>query len=139
MDLIEDIIAIRYPLPKPGDVHPEELFADALEAAERDRAEAAADLQARCDGLEIDPLLLELQNASARRRAAEADTRRLLAYARQFHGTRPYKLEDLAAATGMTPSGVRTAFSDAEIAFVTEHVNRAADGRPSRSGPRGAR
>lgn len=138
MDVIGDIAAIRHPLPRPQDVTPPELFPDALEQAERARAQEAVGLGAATDGLEADPLLVALSDARARRRAAEAEIRRLLAYGRAFHGSRPYKLEDLAEASGMTPSGVRTAFGEAEVDFVTEQVGRSPDARTARRSKDGA-
>ncbi|MFI8186717.1 hypothetical protein ACIF70_40480 [Actinacidiphila glaucinigra] len=132
VNVIGDIAAIRHPLPRPQDVTPPEQFPDALEQVERARAQEAMSLEAASDGLEADPLLVALSDARARRRAAEAEVRRLLAYGRAFHGSRPYRLEDLAEASGMTPSGVRTAFGEAELDFVTEQVGRAPDARTAR-------
>lgn len=51
--------------------------------------------------------------------AAEARMRRLIAYGREFTRPRPYRLEDLARAAGMSLSGVRTAYADAEVARLT--------------------
>jgi hypothetical protein len=44
--------------------------------------------------------------------AAEARMRVLIAYGREFTRPRPYRLEDLARAVGMSISGVRTAYAD---------------------------
>jgi AraC-like DNA-binding protein len=52
--------------------------------------------------------------------AAERDLRLLLAYAREFAEPRPYRLEDLARAAGMSISGVRTAYDHDEITQVAE-------------------
>ncbi|MFJ8364456.1 hypothetical protein [Streptomyces sp. NPDC093984] len=132
MDLIGDIAAIRTPLPQPGDVTPEECFDDVREQAEHARTEDAADLQAQCDGLEEDPLLLALRNARARKEAAEAEIRQLLAYGREFHGQRPYRLESLAEASGMSLSGVRTAYTRREIDAVARQIGRSPDSRRAR-------
>src|SRR6266705_2967895 len=55
--------------------------------------------------------------------AARAEDERavllLLAYAREFAEPRPYRLEDLARAAGMSISGIRTAYDDDEIGEVT--------------------
>ena len=40
----------------------------------------------------------------------------LIAYGREFTRPRPYRLEDLARAAGMSISGVRTAYADDEVA-----------------------
>jgi hypothetical protein len=50
--------------------------------------------------------------------AAEARMRLLIAYGREFTRPRPYRLEDLARAAGMSISGVRTAYDDDEVAEV---------------------
>jgi hypothetical protein len=132
MDVTGDIAAIRNPLPRPEDVTPRELYLDAREQVEQARIDDALSLEAASDGLETDPLLLALRSARDRRAAADDEIRRLLAYGRTFHGTRPYKLEDLAGAVAMTPSGVRTAFDEPEIAFVAREVGREPDGRRTR-------
>jgi hypothetical protein len=46
--------------------------------------------------------------------------RRLLAYGREFTRPRPYRLADLADASGMSISGVRTAYDDHEIQQVAQ-------------------
>jgi hypothetical protein len=116
-DLIDNITAlvVRADLDaQPADVH------DAIMAsAEGDRAELAGQLRlARDEGGE-DPLITLLGRARARMLAAERDLRLLLAYAREFAEPRPYRLEDLARAAGMSISGIRTAYDDDEIAEVT--------------------
>jgi hypothetical protein len=62
-----------------------------------------------------DPLLAALAAARQRKVRAEADMRLLLAYAREHVKPRPYRLADLAQAAGMSPSGVRTAYTRADI------------------------
>ncbi|GAA3493911.1 hypothetical protein ACWEV9_27425 [Streptomyces albogriseolus] len=132
MDLIGDLAAIRVPLPQPGDVTPEELYPDALEEAEQARENYALSLEAQHDDLQEDPLLIALGNARAAREAADREIRHLLAYGREFHGERPYKLEPLARASGMTPSGIRTAYGSSEIETVTRCIGRTPDSRRAR-------
>jgi len=62
-----------------------------------------------------DPLLAALHEARRLRDAADRDIRLLLAYAREFTRPRPYRLTDLAAAAGMSISGVRTAYTREHI------------------------
>ncbi|MEV4334197.1 hypothetical protein AB0K02_27330 [Streptomyces sp. NPDC049597] len=133
MYLISDIAAIRFPLPVPGSVTPPDLYFEACEQAERLRAEEAENLQAASDGLDADPLLLALQDARARKAAADAEIRRLLAYGREFHGARPYRLESLSEASGMTISGVRTAYGHDEITEVAREVRRDPNRRTAKS------
>jgi hypothetical protein len=59
---------------------------------------------ARDEGGE-DPLLTSLAHARDRMLAAERDLRLLIAYAREFAEPRPYRLDDLARAAGMSISG----------------------------------
>jgi len=63
-----------------------------------------------------DPVLAALRAARARRDQADRDIRILLAYARELTTPRPYRLADLADATGMSISGVRTAYAHHDIA-----------------------
>ncbi|MGC0344336.1 hypothetical protein [Streptomyces sp. SLBN-8D4] len=132
MNLIGDLAAIRIPLPQPGDVTPEELHPEAREEAEQAREDYASALEAQCDDLSEDPVLLALGNARAAREAADREIRLLLAYAREFHGERPYKLEPLAQASGMTPSGIRTAYGSSEIETVARGIGRTPDSRRAR-------
>src|SRR5947207_15029547 len=62
-----------------------------------------------------DPVLAALRAARARRDQADRDIRILLAYARELAAPRPYRLADLAEATGRSISGVRTAYTAADI------------------------
>ncbi|MER7001135.1 hypothetical protein [Streptomyces sp. NPDC000410] len=133
MDLVNDIAAIRFPLPPPGSVTPADLYFEACEQAERLRAEEAESLEAASEGLDADPLLLALQDARARKAAADAEIRRLLAYGREFHGARPYRLESLAEASGMTISGIRTAYGNDEITEVAREVRRDPNRRTANS------
>jgi hypothetical protein len=62
-----------------------------------------------------DPLLAALADARQRKERAERDIRLLLAYAREHTQPRPYRLANLAQAAGMSISGVRTAYTQADI------------------------
>jgi len=67
---------------------------------------------------DFDPLLDEIAAARYAMLQAEARMRLLIAYGREFIRPRPYRLEDLARASGMSISGVRTAYDEDEIAEV---------------------
>ena len=62
-----------------------------------------------------DPLLTALEDAARRKQQASRDMRLLLAYAREVITPRPYRLADLAQAAGISISGVRTAYTGADI------------------------
>jgi hypothetical protein len=62
-----------------------------------------------------DPLLVALADASQRKQQATNEIRLLLAYAREIITPRPYRLADLAQAAGISISGVRTAYTGADI------------------------
>ena len=62
-----------------------------------------------------DPLLAALADARQRKQRADHDIRLLLAYAREHVQPRPYRLADLARAAGMSSSGVRTAYTQADV------------------------
>jgi hypothetical protein len=70
------------------------------------------------DPLASDPVLAALRDARDRRDQADRDIRILLAYARELTSPRPYRLADLAAAAGMSISGVR-------VAYTRQHVESA--------------
>lgn len=119
MSAFEEIAAILHPAPEPDDI-PEDVrsdvWADITEARER----TAFNLEAAWDahGDDAEPLLSALAGARRRRQDAEAEIRRLIAYGREFTRPRPYKLADLATASGMSISGVRTAYDHQEVADV---------------------
>ena len=62
-----------------------------------------------------DPVLAALRAARDRRDQADRDIRILLAYARELATPRPYRLADLAEATGRSLSGIRTAYTTADV------------------------
>ncbi|RLU81987.1 hypothetical protein CTZ27_30965 [Streptomyces griseocarneus] len=119
MSVYEHIAAIRHPMPEPGDV-PEEVFNDVCHETDHARKETAFHLEAAWDAdpEANEPLMSAIGAARYRRDAAEAEIRRLVAYGREFTRPRPYKLADLAAASGMSISGVRTAYDHEEVADV---------------------
>jgi hypothetical protein len=77
---------------------------------------------------EADPLLSALADAAQRKGRADRQIRLLLAYAREHVQPRPYRLADLADAAGMSISGVRTAYTEADI----DHAARLTGGSRSR-------
>jgi hypothetical protein len=62
-----------------------------------------------------DALLAALADARRRKDQAVRDMRLLLAYAREIVTPRPYRLADLAQATGLSISGIRTAYTESDI------------------------
>jgi AraC-like DNA-binding protein len=88
----------------------------------------AADVEAVCAAVpdpavadqQADPLLAAIEAARARMAAADHEIRLLLAYGRRFVYPHPYTLGELAAASGMSVSGVRTAFGSEDVRQVSE-------------------
>ena len=75
-----------------------------------------------------DPVLAALEDARNRRDQADRDIRILLAYARELTRPRPYRLTDLAAAAGMSVSGVRVAYTREHIVTARRLLCAAGDG-----------
>jgi hypothetical protein len=73
-----------------------------------------------------DPLLAALAEARDRRDRADRDIRTLLAYARELTCPRPYRLTDLAAAAGMSISGVLVAYTARHVEQARQLLNRPA-------------
>ena len=83
-----------------------------------------------------DPVLAALADARDRRDQAIQDIRILLAYARELTRPRPYRLADLAAAAGLSISGVRTGYTrqhveQAQRLLLTANAQQAANGTAS--------
>ncbi|MFI5857356.1 hypothetical protein [Streptomyces parvulus] len=125
MNVFTDIAAICHPMPAPGDV-PDDVFNDVCHAVQTEREEMIRNLEAAADANweEHEPLLSAIGMARYRKSQAEAEIRRLIAYGREFARPRPYKLADLAAASGMSISGIRTAYGHGEVAAVEHALGR---------------
>ncbi|MFF9171767.1 MULTISPECIES: hypothetical protein [unclassified Streptomyces] len=124
MHPIEELAALRNPLPESGTVTPEDCYADACEQVEEQRKRDALHLESASDDLKVDPLLLALDDLKAQKEAVDAQIRQLLAWGREFHGNRPYGLEELARHAGYSASGVRTAYGETEIRQVSAQIGR---------------
>jgi hypothetical protein len=132
MNPSEEIAAILIPWPEPDpddQEYSEEQLAQERERAWRQRQDLAADLATGWDDPQgLDPLLACLAGARRRMLAAETEIRMLIAYGREFARPRPYRLADLADASGMSISGARTAYTPDEVEDVAEQI-----GRPART------
>jgi hypothetical protein len=69
-----------------------------------------------------DALLEAIRAVRQRKEKADRDMRLLLAYAREHVTPRPYRLADLADAAGLSISGVRTVYSQADIDLAARAV-----------------
>jgi hypothetical protein len=125
MSLLSDIAAICYPMPGPGEV-PDDIYSDVCDSIHAQREEMIRNLEAAADAdsEENEPLLSAVGIARYRKEQAEAEIRRLIAYGREFTRPRPYVLADLAAAAGMSISGIRTAYGRTEVADVEQTLGR---------------
>jgi hypothetical protein len=129
------VAAILKPLPDPPrpDDDPswaEVGYAEVLDEVHRERQQLAEALREGW-GHDVDPVLVEISTQRERMLQAERTMRLLIAYAREYVRPRPYRLEDLAVAAGMSISGVRTAYDDDEIEQVAELTGQ----RPRRATP----
>jgi hypothetical protein len=83
-----------------------------------------------------DPVLAALRAARDRRDQADRDIRILLAYARELATPRPYRLVDLAEATGKSISGVRTGYSPDDVDAARRIVHDISDAHDAAERPR---
>jgi hypothetical protein len=72
------------------------------------------------------PVLELLRQARQQRDAADRMIRLLLAYGRECMYPRPYRLSDLAEASGMSISGVRIAYGPTDVAAARHMAKRGA-------------
>ncbi|GAA2339180.1 hypothetical protein [Dactylosporangium salmoneum] len=120
-DICSDVAAILHPTPSPELAQEDEAgFSMAEQHAIEDRCRAAEELRLAWEEGGIDPVVSALANARRAKEAAEQKIRELLAYGREFVQPRPYTLGDLAAAAGMSISGVRTAYNHGDVDAVSD-------------------
>ncbi|MEU3602767.1 hypothetical protein ABZ714_29270 [Streptomyces sp. NPDC006798] len=124
MSISYDIASIFHPMPEPGSV-PEEHFLDFVDDMYAARDQLAATLKdgAR-SGRAGDPLLWSLLTACYRKRQAEAEIRKLVAYAREFADPDSYPEAELAATAKMPVSALRTLYGPDDIAAVAWATGR---------------
>jgi len=117
-DIFDDLALLEFPPLSAGEDD------DQLDAAEQDldqlRSQQVRQMEVAWDDGGVDPVLAQLAALRRRQLAAERHMRLLLAYAREFVGPRPYPLAALAEASGMSISGVRTAYDEDEVAEVAQ-------------------
>ncbi|WP_406341440.1 hypothetical protein [Streptomyces sp. NBC_00648] len=86
---------------------------------------AAREPLAAMESVAPEEFLGRLAALRAMRDQLDREIRESLAYGREFTQPRPYTLTALAEAARMTPSGVRTAYTSADIDAVAQAVGRA--------------
>lgn len=121
-DVVSDLTALVHPLPvRPGlpdGEDDEEGWSLVADQVLRDREELSEQLYLNWEHGDADPLLGLVAEARREMLDAERRMRLLIAYGREFVGPRPYTLDGLAQAAGMSISGVRTAYDDDEVTEV---------------------
>lgn len=127
-DIITDLAALANPMPdRPnGGADADEVWQMMCDdvGSEREAFEQRLQvvLEFDDDNHYPDPLLHEIAAARNAMLEAEVQMRLLIAYGREFTRPRPYRLEDLARAAGMSISGVRTAYDANEVAEVARRT-----------------
>lgn len=122
-DACDEVAAILVPYPTrqglDGDA-----YGRAVATAHEERVALAEDLRRSLHDDGQDPLLHTVRQTHQRIEDAQADLRRLLAYARRFVRPRPYPLRDLGQAGGMSASSARTAYAPEDVDAVARLLGR---------------
>jgi hypothetical protein len=124
-DMITDLTDLTHPIPEEPKEFADEDEGTGWRAMADETAEEREAYEQRLrltwdQQDDFDPLLDEIAAARYAMLQAEARMRLLIAYGREFTRPRPYRLEDLARASGMSISGVRTAYHEDEVAEVAK-------------------
>jgi len=98
------------------------VFNDMCRRAVRDRLELADQLRLAWHEGDADPVLIQILHERRAMLQHEQTLRALLAFAREFISPRPYTLGVLAEASGMSISGIRTAYGDEEVEFINRQL-----------------
>lgn len=132
-DLANLAVALPDPLGASASDDQRDVWEEWLSEAQQERERIAEFLRnswENSDDEDFDPLLHQLALARQEINAAEHKLRLLLTYGREFVEPRPYTLNALAEASGMSISGVRTAYDDAEIVEVAKAIGAKLRRRP---------
>lgn len=120
-DIFSDLAAIMHPIPRPEpDEEEHEGLLEMRDQTAQDQEHTTEMLRLSWDEGQVDPLISALGDARRAKEQAEELIRELLAYGREFVQPRPYTLGDLAAAAGMSISGVRTAYGHRDVDAVAD-------------------
>lgn len=128
-DAPAQVAAIVVPWPERTDENDDD-FNHLCETVVRERLELADTLRTAWEEGEQDPVLVSIFEERRAMLRHEATMRALLAYAREFTKPRPYTLGALAEASGMSISGIRTAYGEEEIDFVKDQMHHAGLDQP---------
>jgi hypothetical protein len=126
-DIFDDLAALHTAMPESVGGNPqigEDVLGDAQEQVRHEREEHAEQLRLLWDEQDVDPVLSEIRAARAAMLAAEQRLHLLIAFAREYVSPRPYPLEEIATAAGMSISGVRTCYDEEEVAVVAQLTGR---------------
>lgn len=107
--------------PASDDAHRDQDDAKISVLSERERA--LGHLQLVAGKQNADPILAALQDLAAVRREVDRSTRQLMAYGRRFFH-RPYTYKELAEATGMSQTNVRTGFNESDVDAVAQTIGQ---------------
>jgi hypothetical protein len=125
-DIITDLTDLTFPLPEEPEFDNDDeatAWRAMADSAVEDRENYEQRLRLTWEHQDgYDPLLGEIEMARHAMLQAEARMRLLIAYGREFTRPRPYRLEDLAGAAGMSISGIRTAYDEDKIAEVAKRT-----------------
>ncbi|WP_159401174.1 hypothetical protein [Streptomyces sp. NRRL B-24484] len=125
-ELLDDVLAIRWPHFPEDDQTPRQVRGAAVDDARKPRLAFIQQLGAAVEehGPDHDPLLAALEDLVAIKKAADEQIRLLLAYGRVYVTPRPHTLETLGQAASLTPSGVSRAFGAKEVLAVGDLTGR---------------
>ncbi|WP_431909366.1 hypothetical protein [Nonomuraea jabiensis] len=124
-EIVKDLARILVPSVAQAEEEDERDYQARVKSQDTERRRLLGELMtAMSASPQEDPVLAKLSELALRKLDIQRQISLMLAYAREFVRPEPYRLRSLAEATGMSISGVRTAYTSDDITYIATEIRR---------------